>query len=179
MKTLNKISTLLIVTFLFTSCGKLTEKHYKTSDATNGGFMDIQLDLNPDKTLNLIRIDQKEVSQNETGITYEPETLSVAGTWEVSGNKIRCDIKESEEFISVAFFKSHFKTKDIMQNYNQIVFFVTTDTIFIYGQTCIATQTANSTYKKLAVLWFSPLFVFHKYSIIPSNLHKETTFLSF
>jgi hypothetical protein len=140
---MSKILTLIIIVFISTSCNRLTERHYENSDTTSGGFMDVQLDLNADKTLNLIRIDQKEVSQNGAGTTYEPETLFIAGTWEVSGDKICCDIKESEEFIGDAFFKSNFKTKDIMQNYNQIIFPLTTDTIYIYGQPCIATKTTN------------------------------------
>lgn len=125
------------------SCNRQTEKHYKTSDTTTGGFMDIQLDLNADKTLNLIRIDQKEISQNDSGTNYQPETLSVAGTWEVWGDKIRCDIKESEGLIDSAFFKSQFRTKNIVQNYNQIIFPASVDTIFIYGQPCVATKTTN------------------------------------
>lgn len=123
-----------------TSCNRLTEKHYKTTDLTTGGFTDIQFDLNADNTLNLIKISQKVISQNDTGTVYEPDTVSVGGTWTVFNNNIRCEIKESEEFIGEAFFKSSFKTKGIMQNYNEIIFPVTIDTIFIYGQPCIVSK---------------------------------------
>lgn len=140
---MKNISIFVFLLCFTTYCKNSTEKHYKNSDETSGGFIDVQLDLNADRTINLLRVDQNVVSENEAGTSYEPETLSVAGTWDLDGDKIYCDIKESEEFVSNAFFKSDFKTKDLMQNYNQIVFPVTTDTIYIYGQPCILTKTTN------------------------------------
>src|ERR1700741_1699441 len=110
-----------ILIIILTSCNKLKEKHYKTSDLTTGGFMDVQLDLNADNSLKLMRINQRVVSENEAGASYEPDTLLVAGIWSVSKDKIRCEINESEEFIGKAFFKSEFKTIDILWNYNEVV----------------------------------------------------------
>ncbi|MBC7382124.1 MAG: hypothetical protein H7296_03915 [Bacteroidia bacterium] len=141
--TLNKILTVIIVFLFLTSCAKMTEKHYKSSDATTGGFMDVQLDLNTDKALLLICINQKEVSENDAGTTYKPDTLYVKGTWKISGDKICCEINESEEFIGDAFFKSNFQTKEISQKHHQIYFPISTDTIFIFGQPCIDTANTN------------------------------------
>jgi hypothetical protein len=138
-----KILTLLLFVFILESCDKLTEIHFKNSDETSGGFLDVQLDLNADKTLTLTRIDQKVVSENEAGTSYEPELHSTSGTWTISDDELHCDFNDSSEFIVDAFFKSDFKTKGIRQNLKQIIFPISTDTIYIYGQPCIKTKTTN------------------------------------
>ena len=138
-----KILTLLLFVFILESCDNLTEIHFKNSDETSGGFLDVQLDLNADKTLTLTRIDQKVVSENEAGTSYEPELHSTSGTWTISDDELHCDFNDSSEFIVDAFFKSDFKTKGIRQNLKQIIFPISTDTIYIYGQPCIKTKTTN------------------------------------
>lgn len=140
---MHKILTLLLFVFIMESCDKSTEIHFKNSDETSGGFLDVQLDLNADKTLTLTRIDQKVVSENEAGTSYEPELHLTSGTWTISNNELCCDFNDSSEFIVEAFFKSDFKTNGIRQNLKQIIFPISTDTIYIFGQPCIKTKTTN------------------------------------
>jgi len=126
-----RILTLLLFVGILDSCDKLTEIHYKNSDETSGGFIDVQLDLNADKTFTLTRIDQKVVSENEAGTSFEPELHSTSGTWTISRDKLCCDFNESVEFINEAFFNSGYKTKGIIQLHNQIKIPISTDTIII------------------------------------------------
>ena len=143
-QTFMKTFSFIIIIFLLTSCKRLTEKHFKSSDLTTGGFTDIRLDLNADKTLSLIKIDQKVISQNDAGSIYIPDTtVFVFGNWTSSNDKIYCKIIETPNFIMDAFLKSTFKTKGISLDNNQISFLLSTDTIFIYGQPCIATKTTT------------------------------------
>ena len=133
-----------LIIFLLTSCNGLTEKHFLTSDNTTGGFLDISLDLNKDNTLVLLKIDQKVVSHNDAGSTYIPDTtVLVSGKWTSSKGKIYCEINETQKFVTDAFLKSNFKTKDININDNKISFPLSADTLYIYGQPCVATKTTT------------------------------------
>lgn len=132
-----KILTFVLLSLLISNCIQLTERHFKNSDQTSGGFLDVKLDLNPDKTLRLTRTEQKVVNENEAGTGYEAVTTSTFGTWTESNNRLLCNFKESEDFVKDAFFKSGFKTNGIFQNQNQIILPTSADTIYIYGQPCI------------------------------------------
>ena len=135
---------LLFVLIYLIACNKLTEKHYRTTDSSTGGFIDIRFDLNADKSINLIRVDQKLITVTETGNIYEPDSVfSIKGRWSIYKNNIRCEIRGSEKFIDSAFFRSEFKTKELVQNNNEIVFPITTDTLFIYGLPCVTPKAMN------------------------------------
>ena len=132
-----KILANILLVLLIPSCNQLTERHYKNSDSTSGGFLDVKLDLNPDRTLTLTRIDQRVADESEVGISYKPETFTSSGTWTNSNFKLHFNFNESAEFVTEAFFKSGFNAKGIYQNQNQIIISTSIDTIYIYGQPCV------------------------------------------
>jgi hypothetical protein len=107
-----RILTLLLFVIILDSCDKLTEIHFKNSDETSGGFLDVQFDLNADKTFTLTRIDQKVVSENDAGTSYEPELHSTSGTWTISKNELLCDFNDSPEFVTDAFSNRTLRQKE-------------------------------------------------------------------
>lgn len=143
MNRMYRILILVLLASVIISCNKLTDRHYRNSDTSSGGFLDVQLDLNVDKTLTLTRIDQKVVSESEAGTSYEPVSHSTTGTWTISRGELYCEFNESIEFINEAFLNSDFKTKGMIQDQNKIIIPISTDTIFIYGQPCIQTKTTT------------------------------------
>ena|SRR5688572_7697727 len=129
------------LSIILVSCGQPNDIHFKSSDIATGGFTEIQFDLNRDKTLNLLKIEQKATDQNEAGTVYVPETLSVIGKWRVCENNFCCEMEDPEAFITEAFFTHLPKTKDIFQNNGELSFPITTDTLYIYGYPCVPIRT--------------------------------------
>ncbi len=138
-----KIFITITLIYFLASCSRLTEKHFKTFDTTAGGFINVQFDLNSNMSLRLIKIEEKEVSQNSPETAYEPDTTLVNGTWITTGSKIRCTINDTEDNINKAFRKTGEITKGLEQNHNQIVFPIKTDTILIYGLPCFTTKSTD------------------------------------
>ena len=62
-----RILTLLLFVINLASCDKLSEMHFKNSDETSGGFLDVQLDLNADKTITLHVLSRKLLVRMKRG----------------------------------------------------------------------------------------------------------------
>lgn len=135
--------TLVSFLFAFISCSTSSDFHYKNSDETSGGFLEVYIDFNADNSITIKKGDAIVDSLTEGGAIYSSKTTTITGTWKEIQNFIQCDFNSNVTTLTDAFFNSKHVTKNLKQNGNKITFPINCDTIFIYGQPCLLTKATN------------------------------------
>ncbi len=125
----------IIIIFLLMSCQlDLTERHYKSTDETTGGFNNFSLDLFSDGKLRLTINTSIFIEEKETGAIWQTKSKTVTGSWDMKDERISYTIDELKASIDSIFIDSDFSN---MIKYPLLTFSSALDTAYIYGIPCL------------------------------------------